>query len=152
MGFHLIRRLTELTQELGTGDVRIVYLMTDVVPANIEYWRHHPRLQPYVDAGLLAYGRYDVLGDQNVQLVTDGTGEGEVVSFAEPAGGHRQPLLTVAAGHLPGRRWQLQATTVTQTFSRSGRMVADHSRRATGGDVSPAVTTEYGDAKARRSG
>ncbi|MDP9074945.1 MAG: tetratricopeptide repeat protein, partial [Actinomycetota bacterium] len=84
--FHLLRRLTELTRALGVGGVRITYVMTDVVEANINFWRQHPQLHPFVATGLLAFGRFDVMSDHAVHLIApeDGGEVEELAAFANP--------------------------------------------------------------------
>lgn len=40
------------------GSIR--YIMTDLVPANVDFWRAHERLAPFVDSGLLEFACLDL--------------------------------------------------------------------------------------------
>jgi hypothetical protein len=62
-GFHLVRRLRELRQALGLEHLRIVLVMSDVADSNIDHWRHHPRLRPFLERGELILARFDVEAD-----------------------------------------------------------------------------------------
>ncbi|MCF8468042.1 MAG: hypothetical protein K9G33_11610 [Sneathiella sp.] len=50
----------------------IVYVMTDISEANIEFWRIHPQLKPFVDQGVLDFAYLDVLGDHPIHLLNSG--------------------------------------------------------------------------------
>ncbi|MBO0333684.1 SAM-dependent methyltransferase [Sneathiella sp. CAU 1612] len=50
----------------------IVYVMTDVCEANIEFWRQHPQLKPFVDQGVLDFAYFDVLKDDPIRLLISG--------------------------------------------------------------------------------
>jgi tetratricopeptide (TPR) repeat protein len=148
-GFHLVRRLTQLTHQLGVGDVRIVYLMTDVVPANIEYWRQHPRLRPFVDAGLLAFGRFDVLADHTVHLVPGGGGgEGDEIRFANPPAVIANYLFdSVPQDIFRMNDGQLETLMVSVVPSIDEHDPAKPVMRLVG-SFQPAAPPRYGDAKA----
>jgi hypothetical protein len=45
-GFHALRRLLELREALGLAHVPLVYVMTDFVQRNVDFWRSHPVLAP----------------------------------------------------------------------------------------------------------
>lgn len=70
--FYLLRRLTELREALGLARVKLVYVMTDFTPTNIEYWRAHPALQPYVAEGLLDFAQFNVEADGEFRLILGG--------------------------------------------------------------------------------
>ena len=50
----------------------IVYVMTDVSEANIEFWRNHPQLKPFVDQGVLDFAYLDVLEEHPIHLLNSG--------------------------------------------------------------------------------
>jgi tetratricopeptide (TPR) repeat protein len=95
-GFHLVKRLRELRLTLGVGP-RIVHVMSDVVDSNIEYWRRHPNLTPFMERGELLLARLDAEGTGAFHLVTT-VGEEkdnpsrELTTFANP--------LTVVANYV----------------------------------------------------
>lgn len=57
-------------EELAVARKRnVVYVMTDVCEANIEFWRQHPQLKPFVDQGVLDFAYFDVLKDDPIHLL-----------------------------------------------------------------------------------
>jgi hypothetical protein len=64
----------------------IRYIMTDVVRANIEFWRRHERFQPYFDSGQLDVALYDPAQDHVIDLevaaLSLGPGSGPLVVIA----------------------------------------------------------------------
>lgn len=55
--------------KLPAGGVDIVYVMTDISDATIDFWRQHPLLIRYVEAGLLDFAKLDCLDDKPVRLL-----------------------------------------------------------------------------------
>jgi tetratricopeptide (TPR) repeat protein len=49
--------------ELAESGLRFRYLLTDVVAANVEHARGHPRFRPFVDAGQLDFAVFDLESD-----------------------------------------------------------------------------------------
>jgi tetratricopeptide (TPR) repeat protein len=70
--FYLLKRLVELRDSLQLGDVQFVYVMTDFVQANIDFWRTHPVLQHYVQLQILDFARFDIEIDQQLTLLNLG--------------------------------------------------------------------------------
>ncbi|PHQ68900.1 MAG: hypothetical protein COB93_09465 [Sneathiella sp.] len=50
----------------------IVYLMTDISDANIDFWRNHSELKPFIDQGVLDFAYFDVLAKDRIELVVSG--------------------------------------------------------------------------------
>lgn len=48
------------------------YVMTDLVPANVEAWRSRDRLRPFVEAGLLDFAIFDLERDRQMTLLQSG--------------------------------------------------------------------------------
>ncbi len=91
-GFHMIKRLVELQGALRLAAVPFVYVMTDFVEGNVEFWRSHPAFRPYVAQGVLDFAVYDVEGDQELRLLESGA---VLRPPAEP-GAAGNPLIVVA--------------------------------------------------------
>jgi hypothetical protein len=87
--------------ELGAGSGRfahfflkhlaqpgIRYVMTDVSRANIDFWRGHERLRPFVQSGMLDFAQFDPLLDREMRLEVSGaalnadTVDGPVLAIA----------------------------------------------------------------------
>jgi hypothetical protein len=85
-GFHLVRRIRELRQALGMEHLKIVHIMSDVADANIDHWRHHPRLRPFLERGELLLARFDAEADDTFHLVPwdERPGLGELAAFDNP--------------------------------------------------------------------
>ncbi len=50
----------------------VVYVMTEVSEAAIEFWRGHPQLKPFIDQGVLDFAYFDVLKDDPIHLLISG--------------------------------------------------------------------------------
>lgn len=60
-------------EELAVAKKRnVVYVMTEVSEAAIDFWRTHPQLKPFVDQGVLDFAYLDVLKDDPVRLLISG--------------------------------------------------------------------------------
>ncbi len=71
--FQLLNKLHELLQTSSIKHLDVRYVMTDFTPTNIKVWSQHPHLQPFVQAGLLDFGTFDVDRSEEVALVSGGT-------------------------------------------------------------------------------
>jgi hypothetical protein len=50
----------------------VVYVMTEVSEAAINFWREHPQLQPFIDQGVLDFAYLDALRDDPIRLQISG--------------------------------------------------------------------------------
>jgi len=64
LGFHFLRQLDEAC----ILPFRVVYVLTDLAQSNVDFWRQHPKLAPYVDAGRLDFARFDATSDDEIRL------------------------------------------------------------------------------------
>jgi tetratricopeptide (TPR) repeat protein len=51
------------------ADIPVRYVMTDLVPANLEAWRARDRFRPFLDAGLLDFALFDLERDDKITLL-----------------------------------------------------------------------------------
>ncbi len=58
--FHFLRRLGRLCELGGVAPGRFRYVLTDVAERTVRFWREHPRLQPFLAAGLLEVAVFDL--------------------------------------------------------------------------------------------
>jgi len=58
-GWHFVRALLRLFDSGALPGVRVRYVYTDFTDANLDVLRSHPSLQPYIDAGVVAFARFD---------------------------------------------------------------------------------------------
>ncbi|WP_299464704.1 class I SAM-dependent methyltransferase [uncultured Microscilla sp.] len=61
--FHVLRELSHQLALLGIEQPPLVYVMTDFVEEMLKAWEENPRLQPFVEAGLLDFARFDITKD-----------------------------------------------------------------------------------------
>ena len=66
--FHFLILLTTLCQKYNLSIDSFCYVLTDFAPKNLEYWRHHPNLQPYFNSGLLDIALFDVNSSSELDL------------------------------------------------------------------------------------
>jgi hypothetical protein len=88
-GFLFLKKLLALKQRIPLlAGLNVRYVMTDLVPANLEAWRARDRFRPFVEAGVLDFATFDLERDDKITL----THSGETLS----AGTLRNPLAVVA--------------------------------------------------------
>lgn len=58
--FHFLIRLSQLCAERNVPMTAFRYVMTDLAPSNLEFFRAHPRFGPYFDAGVLDVALFDI--------------------------------------------------------------------------------------------
>lgn len=71
-GFYMLRQLGSLLESFDRKDVRVTYVMTDVIEENLEFVSRHPALQPYFESGMLDVARFDVEAPGDITLVRSG--------------------------------------------------------------------------------
>jgi hypothetical protein len=71
--FHFLRRLEHLCARADTAPEAFRYVLTDVADTNLEFWRSHPRFQPYIERGLLDMARFNVMEPGALALQISGT-------------------------------------------------------------------------------
>jgi hypothetical protein len=63
LGHRFLTRLVDLEEIWRPTGLSFRYVMTDLVPANVAFWKDHPRLAPFFASGLLSVARFDPLND-----------------------------------------------------------------------------------------
>ena len=86
--YHFLKRLLPMLEQPDLRGLRVVYILSDMVESNMEFWRQHPKLQPFVQAGQLDFAHFDALSDEQVQL--------EVSGITLSPGSLRNPLIALA--------------------------------------------------------
>lgn len=66
--FFLLKRLFEIKAALDDSEISFVYVMTDCVEANIDFWRTHPAFQNFIEYGHLDFAMYNALDDDDLIL------------------------------------------------------------------------------------
>lgn len=71
--YHFLRKLFAEPRSPLLEGAPVRYVMTDVSPANLAFWRAHPQLQPFFDAGVLDVALFDAERDETLHLDLAGT-------------------------------------------------------------------------------
>lgn len=85
--YFMLKALEEMQATCPFPFDKIVYVMTDFTKTNFDFWKEHPRLQKYFDAGNLEAGIFDAVNDHEIHLTS-----GKVLG----AGNVDNPLCVVA--------------------------------------------------------
>lgn len=83
-----LKKFLGLLRGSALKEARVRYLMTDLAERNLDYWRAHPWLRPFVEEGSLDFALFDAVRDEELTPV----GSGEPLS----AGALRNPLVVVS--------------------------------------------------------
>jgi tetratricopeptide (TPR) repeat protein len=71
-GFLFLKKLIALQNHSILKNIPIKYVMTDFTNRNLQSWLTNPRLQPFIEAGVLDFARFDVERDRKLTLVHSG--------------------------------------------------------------------------------
>jgi tetratricopeptide (TPR) repeat protein len=66
--FHLLKRIFELKKLLPV-DVNLVYVMTDLIQENIDFWMSHESFQPFISSGQLDFACFDAEYSKEIFLL-----------------------------------------------------------------------------------
>jgi hypothetical protein len=83
-----LKKFLKLHRSSALKKLPVKYVMTDFTERNLEYWRAHPRLRPFIEDGSLDLARFDAEHDQELKL----TYSGEILS----PGTLQNPIVVIA--------------------------------------------------------
>jgi hypothetical protein len=67
--FYAIKKIVELLKDYQIEDVKICYVMSDFTHNNVEFWKQHPALKPFVEKGVLDFAVFHMETDKQLMLV-----------------------------------------------------------------------------------
>lgn len=70
--FHFLKKFLNLLSRSVFKDTPFTYVLTDLAERNLDFWRTHASLQPFVEQGLLDFARFDAEQDQEIKLINAG--------------------------------------------------------------------------------
>jgi hypothetical protein len=70
--FYFLKRLADLCEHAGLPLHSFRYVLTDIAESNLEFWRGHPRLAPFLASGVLDVARFDTGTDGELALRVSG--------------------------------------------------------------------------------
>lgn len=85
---HFLKKFTSVFSRSAIKDIPFKYVMTDLIEQDLEYWRAHPSLQPFVEQGVLDFALFDAEQSEDIRLCHSG----DILS----AGAIRNPFVVVA--------------------------------------------------------
>jgi tetratricopeptide (TPR) repeat protein len=86
--FHFLKRLSLLCESANLPFPSFCYVLTDFTQRNLDFWRLHPRFQPFFESGVLDIALFDI--NQSDQLALQRTGK------TIAAGSLQRPLIVIA--------------------------------------------------------
>jgi tetratricopeptide (TPR) repeat protein len=101
--YHFLQKLLAEPRIPLLQGAPVRYVMTDVAPANLAFWRAHPQLRPFFEARVLDVALFDAERDEVLRL--------EVSGLTLAPGGAPRPLVAVANyvfDGLPQDAWLLR--------------------------------------------
>ena len=70
--YHFLKQFFATYPQSVLRHLPVKYVMTDFVSQTLDFWQTHPRLQPFVEQGLLDFARFDIETPTPLQLVQSG--------------------------------------------------------------------------------
>ncbi len=70
--YHFIKQFSDLYDQLGIKLPSFCYVITDLSPHNVEYWKNHPRFQPYITSGRIDFAQFDATSTDGITLDISG--------------------------------------------------------------------------------
>lgn len=70
--YYMLKELLELQTNLNLAHVKIVYVMTDFIKANLNFWQKHPQLREYINKGCLDFAFFDCEKTDKIKLLLSG--------------------------------------------------------------------------------
>lgn len=70
--FHFLKELEDLEELTGYKAPPMCYILSDIAESNLEFWKQHPRFQPYIQSGKVDFALFDAVQDDTVHLVQTG--------------------------------------------------------------------------------
>jgi len=87
--FFMLKALDELKNVLDFPLENIVYVLTDFTESNLNFWKDHHALKPFVESGRLDFAIFDASNDDKIVLRRSG----KVLSRDQPTG---NPICVIA--------------------------------------------------------
>ncbi|MBI1281282.1 MAG: hypothetical protein GC179_24355 [Anaerolineaceae bacterium] len=72
LGYNILNQLEEFYSSSAVKHVPYQYVLTDLAKKNVEFWKTHPQLEPYVEAGKVDFARFDLANDTELTLEHSG--------------------------------------------------------------------------------
>ncbi len=86
--FHFLTQLIHIWKHAPAALPSFCYVLTDVAQSNLDFWRQHPRFQPFFANGMLDLALFDIMESEQLTLQLSG----KTITMASL----HQPLVVIA--------------------------------------------------------
>lgn len=66
--FYALKSILELLNLAGMNEIKIKYIMSDFTEHNIQYYKAHPGLKPYIDKNIIDFALFELESDKPITL------------------------------------------------------------------------------------
>lgn len=70
--YYFLKKFHSVYTQSAIHQTSVKYILTDFTEQNLNYWKAHPSLQPYLEKGLLDFACFDAETNQNITLHQSG--------------------------------------------------------------------------------
>ncbi len=68
LGYHFLKHIEKYQEQSAVRLPPFCYVLSDFTAANLEFWKTHPRLQPYIQKGWLDFALFNAESDTELTL------------------------------------------------------------------------------------
>ncbi|NET06956.1 MAG: tetratricopeptide repeat protein [Symploca sp. SIO2B6] len=86
--YHFLKKFVGFFEHSPLKHISVKYLLTDFTNRNLEFWRSHPFLYPFVRSGIIDFARFDLENDRQLTL--------EYGGYILSAATLKNPLIVIA--------------------------------------------------------
>lgn len=69
--YFTLKKIIQLKEQFGLSQVNIRYVMSDFTEKNINFWKNHTTLRPFLEKKLLDFAIYDLEKDTRISLIEE---------------------------------------------------------------------------------
>ncbi len=70
--YHFLKKFHSFFSHSTLKEIPVTYIMSDFTSQNLDYWKQHPRLQPFLEQNLLDFALFDAQEDTEIKLHNSG--------------------------------------------------------------------------------
>ncbi len=70
--YHFLKKFHSFFPHSTLKEIPVTYIMSDFTTQNLDYWKQHSRLQPFVEENLLDFALFDAEKDEEIKLHNSG--------------------------------------------------------------------------------
>ena len=70
--YHFLKHFEKYYKNTSLPLPPVCYILSDFTEANLEFWKTHPRLQPYIEKGLVDFALFNAVSDSVIRLENSG--------------------------------------------------------------------------------